>query len=131
MHVQLSERHWLDASETIGAKDLCRSCFLTQDELDELVGYGVLEPLRGAGDDTMFRADCVPPLRTAARLGRLHDLDMFTVGLLLGYLMRIDVLERNIKTLQALVPAHLHPRTGSHEGPAPWREPHAKASAWP
>jgi chaperone modulatory protein CbpM len=117
MQIQLSEWHWLDANETISVQELCRSCSLTRDELEELVGYGVLEPVQAAGEDTLFRADYVPLLRTATRVGRDFDLDVFTVGLLLGYLNRIDVLERRVKTLQALLPAHLHPTAGFHEGP--------------
>lgn len=129
MQVEQSEWHWLDASETIGAQELCRSCALTRDELDELVGYGVLKAVQAAGDEALFRADCLPLLRTATRLGRDFDLDMFTVGLLLGYLDRIDVLERQVKTFRALLPAHLHPPASMHEGPSPWREPHAKGPA--
>ena len=129
MQVQLPEMQWLDARETIGVQELCRSCSLNREELEELLGYGALEPVRAAGGDRLFRADCVPLLRAATRLGRDFDLDMFTVGLLLGYLDRIDVLERRVKTLQAVLPAHLHPPAGSHEGPTPWREPHAKAFA--
>lgn len=132
MQVQLSEFQWLDASETISVQELCRSCSLTRDELEELVGYGVLEPVQVAGD-ALFRADCVPLLRAATRLGRDFDLDMFTVGLLLGYLDRIEVLERHVKTLQALFypdcmtrkmpPAN--PIPGAPEVPeSGWRAPH-------
>jgi chaperone modulatory protein CbpM len=126
MQSQQSEWHWLEATERVSVQELCRSCSLSREQLDELVGYGALEPVRSEGDETMFSADCVPLLRDATRMGRDFDLDMFTVGLLLGYLARIDTLERRVKSLQAHLPAHLHPG-GLREGPAPWRESHAKA----
>jgi chaperone modulatory protein CbpM len=127
MQSQQSEWHWLEATEQVSVQELCRSCSLSREQLDELVGYGALEPVRAEGDETMFSADCVPLLRDATRMGRDFDLDMFTVGLLLGYLARIDTLERRVKSLQAHLPAHLHPPGGLREGPAPWRESHAKA----
>jgi len=129
MQIQQSEWHWLEATETVSVQELCRSCSLTAEQLDELVGYGALQPVQAAGDEAIFSADCVPLLRTATRMGRDFDLDMFTVGLLLGYLTRIEVLEQHVRSLQALLPAHLHPPAGLREGPAPWREPHAKAAS--
>lgn len=47
------------------------------------------------------------PLRTAGKLRSDFDLELFTVALLLGHLNRIETLERQVKSLQALVPAHI------------------------
>jgi chaperone modulatory protein CbpM len=44
------------------------------------------------------------PLRTAGKLRQDFDLDLFTVGLLLGYLNRIEALERQVRTLKAQTP---------------------------
>ena len=44
---------------------------------------------------------CVTPLRTAGRLRQDFDLDLFTVAMLLGYLHRIEVLENELRCLQA------------------------------
>lgn len=128
MQSQQSEWHWLEATETVSVQELCQSCCLKREQIDELVGYGALEPVRVEGDETVFSADCLPSLRTATRVGRDFDLDTFTVGLLLGYLIRIDALERHVKSLEAHLPAHLHLPGGLREGPGRWHEPHAKAA---
>ena len=49
----------------------------------------------------------VTPLRVAGKLRVDFDLDLFTVAILLGHLNRIEVLQRQVQQLQALLPAHL------------------------
>jgi hypothetical protein len=49
----------------------------------------------------VFSADYVMPLRKAGRLRRDFDLDLFTAGLLLDQLLRIDALETQVRALQA------------------------------
>jgi chaperone modulatory protein CbpM len=122
---QASEWHWLDAHETIAAPELCRSCRISGAELNELVEYGALQPLTSS-QGPVFSAEWVSPLREAARLRRAFDLDLFTVSLVLEYLNRIEVLEREVSSLRAHLPAHVpSPGRTTHEGPASWREPHA------
>jgi chaperone modulatory protein CbpM len=126
---QASEWHWLDAHETIPAKDLCRSCRISAAELGELVEYGALQPIAGSQEHLAFSAEWVAPLREAARLRRTFDLDLFTVVLVLDYLNRIATLERELKSLRAQLPAHAPvPSHPPHEGPAPWREPHGRGA---
>lgn len=117
-----AEWMWLQAGETVTQAELARMCGLSAAELDELVEYGALVSVSADPAGPAFAADCVGPLRTASRLRADFELDLFTVGLLLGYLHRIEDLERELKTLRAQLPAHHHARG---EGPAPWREPHA------
>ncbi len=112
---------WLDASEVMSAAELCRVCGFNPAELDELVEYGALAPLVPAPAEPSFSGAWVAPLREAARLRRDYDLDIFTVAVLLGYLDRIDALERELHSLRARIPAHAHP---ARDGPQPWREPH-------
>jgi len=122
---QASEWHWLDAEETIPDQELCRSCRISSAELLELVEYGALQPVAGSPGRLVFSAECVLPLREAVRLRRAFDLDLFTVGLVLDYLNRIEGLERELRSLRAHLPSHLpSPGRTTHEGPAPWREPH-------
>jgi chaperone modulatory protein CbpM len=45
-------------------------------------------------------------MRTAAKLRLDFDLDLFTVAILLEKLIQIELLERQVQALQALVPAH-------------------------
>jgi chaperone modulatory protein CbpM len=98
------ELTWLDERETITVSELSRVCALSAEELDELVDYGALLPLREVRHERLFSADCVMPLRSAGRLRRDFDLDLFAVALLLEHLRRIDVLERQVRALEARVP---------------------------
>jgi chaperone modulatory protein CbpM len=122
MTAHVVEVTWLDSRETVSMAELSRVCGLTEPELDELVEYGALAPLQPARPERLFSAECIGPLRHAGRLRRDFDLDLFAIALLLDYLHRIDALERQVKSLQARMPAHArHPR---EEGPQPWKEPH-------
>lgn len=122
MNPHLDEPAWLDARRSVCRDELSRMSGMSIAELEELVDYGALVPLPGQAEERRFSADCVIRLREAARLRGDFDLDLFTVGLLLGYMERIDHLERRLRALEAHMPAHLAAR---HEGPAPWHEPHA------
>jgi hypothetical protein len=93
----------LDATETITLTELAGCCGLTADELLELMAYNALAPLNIAAAEQVFSARWVVPLRTAVKLRFDFDLDMFTVGLMLGHLDRISQLERQVQSLQALV----------------------------
>jgi len=113
---------WLDSRETLTAGELSRICGMSPEQLAELVEYGALAPLDKAEAELHFSGACVAPLRKAARLYRDFDLDLFAVAMLLGYLNRIDELEREVHTLRAHLPGHTH--LSAREGPQPWREPH-------
>jgi chaperone modulatory protein CbpM len=126
MTVQASEWHWLDSGEAISKQELCRACSLSTEEFEELIAYGALKPIEAVKEQYLFSADCLAPLRTATKLRRDFDLDLFTVALMLEYLGRIDELERQVKSLKARLPAHAHTHVSPHEGPEPWREPHSK-----
>ena len=98
-----SEVAWLDGRETITVTELSRVCALSAAELDELIGYGALAPLRATPQEMLFSAEWVMPLRRAARLRRDLDLDLFAVAILLGMIERIDGLESELRSLKALV----------------------------
>lgn len=123
MNAQVVEVGWLDARETLTAEELSRVCGLSAAELDELIDYGALDPIRRTGSERVFSAEWVAPLRAAGRLRQDFDLDMFAVAILLGLLNRIEELEREVKSLRAHLPRHTPP-VHRDEGPAPWREPH-------
>ena len=61
--------------------------------------YGALTPLELPQPrlEQVFSAECARPLRRACRLRTDFHLDIFTVVLLLGYLTRIEVLERQAR----------------------------------
>ena len=123
MKAQVVEVAWLDACETVTVAELSRVCGLSAAELDELVEYGALAPLPRDTSERAFSAEWVVPLRTAGRLRHDLDLDLFAVAILLGYLNRIEELERDVKSLRAHLPAHTSRRD---DGPESWREPHGK-----
>jgi chaperone modulatory protein CbpM len=100
MKAAASDWHRLDAQETVGAEELCRACRLTIEELHEIVGYGVLAPLRH-NDPQLFGADWLMPLREAARMRHDFDLDLFAVSLITDYLHRIDALEHELRALRS------------------------------
>lgn len=104
MEQQLLDVAWLDAREAVTLAELAQICALSVDELDELMEYGVLAPMQEVRTERLFSAECVMPLRMAGKLRQDFDLDLFTVGLLLGYLNRIEALERQIRSLQARQP---------------------------
>lgn len=122
MSTQTVQVTWLDARETLTAAELSRTCGMSAQQLGELVEYGALAPLDSGVAEPLFSGACVAPLRKAARLYRDFDLDLFAVAMLLGYLNRIDELEREVHTLRAHLPGHTH--VAPREGPQPWREPH-------
>ena len=94
----------LDASETVTMAELCHTCGMTVTELEELIEFGALVPLETPVEGPVFSAEWVVPLRGAARLRSDFDLDVFTVGLLLGHLQRIDELEKRVRSLEAQLP---------------------------
>ena len=121
--MQPTEHDWLVSPHLVTEGDLASMCGVTAAEVDELVEYGVLVPQRqDALQPPVFDAACVPRLREAFRLRRDFDLELFAVGLLVGYLERIQELERQVRALQAQLP-HAGPLL--REGPALWHEPHA------
>lgn len=108
MTPQLFDVAWLDAREAVTVAELARVCALSPAELDELVDYGALVPVEELQQERLFSAECVMPLRTAGRLRQDFDLDLFTVAMLLGYLNRIEALERELLSLRAQLPGHSH-----------------------
>jgi chaperone modulatory protein CbpM len=115
------ESSWIDAGEPLSFAELGRACAMAPAELDELVEFGALVPLGRNEEGLVFAAECLLPLREAARLRSDFDLDLFTAGLLLRYLQRIESLERRVKSLEARLPVHAH--HPEREGPDLWHEP--------
>ncbi|BCO25903.1 hypothetical protein MIZ03_0782 [Rhodoferax lithotrophicus] len=103
---------WLDTRETITSAELSDCCGMSEAELDELVDYCVLEPVAPINQQRAFSAHWVVPLRHASKMRADFDLDIFTVAILLGNLTRIDVLERQVHSLQALLPPEMRPNMG-------------------
>jgi hypothetical protein len=74
--------------------EFARTAGLGEGEIRELMEYGLL-----AAQDLDLRRALL--LRDAARLKKDFDLDLFTTGLLAGYLLRISELEDELRRLRA------------------------------
>lgn len=101
-----------DSLETVSLTELSQCCGMTEAELDELVEYCALLPVSPATPERVFSAQWVVPLRNAAKLRGDYDLDMFTVAILLDNLTRIEILERQVHSLQARLPPHMRSDMG-------------------
>ena len=104
MKTPLLDLAWLDGREAVTESELSRVCAMSTSELDELVDYGALVPMNTAQPERIFSTQCVLPLRTASQLRHDFVLDLFTVAVLLGYLSRIDSLERQLRSLPRTLP---------------------------
>lgn len=104
MQLPHTDFNWLDEREVLSVYELSQVCGMSVDELGELVEYGALSPLEVSRQEHVFSAGCVPQLRVVGRLRSDFELDLFTLALLMGYLSRIESLERQIGTLQAAEP---------------------------
>jgi chaperone modulatory protein CbpM len=101
---------WSGARKAVNQAELSRVCAMTGPELEELMEYGALSPLEplepsAVAGERLFTAECIAPMRTAGKLRRDFDLDLFAVAFLLDYLNRIEVLEDQVRSLQAHVSA--------------------------
>lgn len=99
----------LDTTQAITLTELAEFCGMSPAELDELMAYNALLPLPDSAPDVTFSAHWVMPLRTVAKLRMDFDLDLFTVAMLLDKLCQIELLQRQVQSLQALVPGSLRP----------------------
>jgi len=103
---------WTDNQDTVSLTELSRCCGLTEEELDDLVAYRALLPVSPATTEHVFSVQWVMPLRNAAKLRVDYDLDMFTVAILLDKLTRIEMLQRQVHSLQARLPSQLRSDMG-------------------
>lgn len=95
------EWEWLDTGTALDLTELSRVCELSSAELMELIDYGALLPLDASATELRFSAQCLTPLRTAARLRREFDLDLFAASVVMQYVYRIETLEAKVHSLQA------------------------------
>jgi chaperone modulatory protein CbpM len=87
-------------TDTIGFSDLAQACAMSIGDLQELVEFGALFPLETSNVETVFSITCVESLRSAGKLRRDYDLDLFVVVVVIDFIRRIEQLESKIKSLQ-------------------------------
>ena len=102
---------WSGTQKALNQSELSRVCAMTVLELDELMEYGALNPLEPTDEpgERLFMAECITSMRTAGKLRRDFDLDLFAVAFLLDYLNRIETLEDQVRSLQANLSARTMP----------------------
>jgi hypothetical protein len=101
--------------------DLHTPVEIPEAEVQRLLLEAGLSEAAGAADRDLLAA-----ARLACALGRALGLDARTSATLLHYLRRIDRIEHELRA------QHAPPRTTpgvTHQGPAPWHEPHGSGRA--
>lgn len=88
-------------ADSVGFGELSAACALSVAELQELIEYGALQPLQPLQPEPLFAISYLEPLRTAGKVRRDYDLDLFVVVILMDYLQRIAQLEAQLRTVQA------------------------------
>ena len=122
MKLKHTDWMWLDERDTVTLSELSTASGMTVADVNELVEYGALLPLEAALQEQEFSAQCITQLRTAGKLRLDFDLDLFAVAMILGYLNRIEALERQVRALEAHLPSH---EPSTRLGPGTWHEPHS------
>ena len=91
--------YFLDDETFIALDELTQASGLEEQQIAELVEFGVFEPRRQA-NDLLFSARCIVKARQAARLQRDFELDNNGLALALAYLDRIETLEHQLRKLE-------------------------------
>jgi len=86
----------IDPDLEFTAEELCRSCRLQFDLVEQFVQEGVLEPVGGNREPWRFRVSSIRRVRTAVRLQRDLGVNLAGAALALELLDRIADLERRL-----------------------------------
>jgi chaperone modulatory protein CbpM len=95
------EAIWPEMADTVGITDLALACAMSRDDLQELMEFGALLPLASSTAEPVFPIGCMASLRTAEKLRRDYDLDLFVVVIVMDYLQRIEQLESQVRSLES------------------------------
>lgn len=76
---------------------LCRASGADLEQVQALVGEGLLQPTGPGPQDWQFQGDALPQTRRALRLARDLDLDLAAVALVLDLLAEIDRLRSRLR----------------------------------
>jgi chaperone modulatory protein CbpM len=101
MTAQRDEAVWPEMADTVGFADMALACAISPNDLQELIEFGALAPLESPAAEPVFSIGYVAALRTAEKLRRDYDLDLFVVVLLMDYLRRIEQLESQVRSLES------------------------------
>jgi hypothetical protein len=104
MPIDLTETLWLHEQYTFSLAELSKLSGLTELELNDMVDYGILEPIDPEASPWLFGANRLLTVRMACRLGRDFDLDPQSLALTISLLERIHALEAEVLELRAKLP---------------------------
>ena len=76
---------------------LCRARGADLEQVQALVGEGLLQPTGPTPEDWQFNGDALPQTRRALRLARDFELDMGAVALVMDLLAEIDRLRARLR----------------------------------
>ena len=104
MRIELTEVVWLHEHYALSVNQLAELSGLSEQEIHELVDYGVMTPIDTHADQRSFDAQYIVAARTARRLRDDFDLNIHGVALALSLLDRVHELEAELGDLRARLP---------------------------
>lgn len=107
MNIDTADALALDERSQVSFSQLLVLSGLSEDDLRELVDHGALAPVDPNASAWMFTSQCVVVARKACRLSRDFELDAHAVAIVLGFVERIDALERELHAVRAASAAYL------------------------
>lgn len=101
MVAEASPVAWVTESQTYTLSEVLALSGLAEDELRQLVEFGVLRPADPDAEQWVFSGQCLLSIRTAARIRSGFDLEPHGVALVMSLLEQIRALESRLRQLQA------------------------------
>jgi chaperone modulatory protein CbpM len=108
MRVELTGMLWFE-EHAVTLPELSELCALPLTLLEELVHAGAIQPLQAEQVPVRYGAQALNAARAARRLREDFDLDSPALLLALGLLERVQVLEKEVQSLRARLPAPIRP----------------------
>ena len=103
MRAEVAEALPVEQGFDLTLGELAQLSGLDESELRELVDYGVFEKRDSSAQTWTFGAHCIVLARRACRLRHDFELDAHSLAVLLGFVERIDALQRELLDLRAQV----------------------------
>ena len=107
MRVELTEVLWLNDHHDLSLMQLAELSGQSAEEIQELVDYGVIDPIDPGAAERTFAAECIAAARTACRLRTDFELDAGGLALTLALLDRVHDLEAQLRDMRARLPGRI------------------------
>lgn len=93
----------MHSSVYVDFQEMAARCELDDDELHELLEYGVLPVLHLKPQGLCFPISCVEWVQKASRVRSDYALDLFSMAIVMHYLHRINEMERENAQLRIIL----------------------------